>query len=276
MTRYARRPEHRGQMGWLSGGISNAGAVIARNPVGAGATTAFLVSLTFVSANALFYQPQMHPSAFVSTRTPAAFATPDVVPAPERVPQPSAAPREEIETILEEQAVRNTPSHEATGSIPEVVDDVTIRDVQTVLNDLGLYDGAIDGMVGPQTHTAIESYRRIVGLEPGTGIDAALLRQLGLKEQIEPVAEMVPQPAPRASEPADDVQVASSADADPLVRHIQAGLKAFGNDGVEIDGVMGEETRKAIRDFQSLFGLPVTGEPDEELRAKMLEIGLIN
>ena len=49
---------------------------------------------------------------------------------------------------------------------------------------------------------------------------------------------------------------------DPMVQKIQAGLKAFGNDGMEIDGVIGSKTRSAIREFQSLFGLPVTGEPD--------------
>ena len=63
---------------------------------------------------------------------------------------------------------------------------------------------------------------------------------------------------------------------DPMIQKIQAGLKAFGNDGMEIDGVMGSKTRAAIREFQSLFGLPVTGEPDQALYAKMREIGLTN
>ncbi len=63
---------------------------------------------------------------------------------------------------------------------------------------------------------------------------------------------------------------------DPMVQKIQAGLKAFGNDGMEIDGVIGAKTRAAIREFQSLFGLPVTGEPDQKLYAKMREIGLTN
>lgn len=62
---------------------------------------------------------------------------------------------------------------------------------------------------------------------------------------------------------------------DAVLRRVQAGLKAFGNDGIEIDGVMGERTRTAISEFQSLFGLPVTGEADPALIAKMQEIGLI-
>ena len=40
---------------------------------------------------------------------------------------------------------------------------------------------------------------------------------------------------------------------------------------MEIDGVIGAKTRAAIREFQSLFGLPVTGEPDQKLYAKMRE-----
>lgn len=57
---------------------------------------------------------------------------------------------------------------------------------------------------------------------------------------------------------------------------IQAGLKAFGNDGIEIDGVPGARTKSAIREFQALFGLPETGEPDPAVYVKMREIGLTN
>lgn len=43
-----------------------------------------------------------------------------------------------------------------------------------------------------------------------------------------------------------------------------------------MDGVIGARTKSAIREFQSLFGLPETGEPDEVVYAKMREIGLTN
>ncbi|MEQ9571495.1 MAG: peptidoglycan-binding domain-containing protein, partial [Nitratireductor sp.] len=51
---------------------------------------------------------------------------------------------------------------------------------------------------------------------------------------------------------------------------------AFGHDGIDLDGIVGEQTSSAIREFQSLFGLPVTGQPDAQLLAKMTEIGLTN
>lgn len=62
----------------------------------------------------------------------------------------------------------------------------------------------------------------------------------------------------------------------PAIVRVQAGLRAFGNEAIEIDGMVGERTRAAIREFQSLFGLPVTGQPDAALLAKMTEIGLVN
>lgn len=63
--------------------------------------------------------------------------------------------------------------------------------------------------------------------------------------------------------------------AEELVR-IQAGLKAFGNDTVVVDGVPGKSTEDAIREFQKLFRLNVSGKPDSELIGKMREIGLIS
>ncbi|WOC15233.1 peptidoglycan-binding protein [Pseudochrobactrum sp. MP213Fo] len=62
--------------------------------------------------------------------------------------------------------------------------------------------------------------------------------------------------------------------AEELVR-IQAGLKAFGNDMVVVDGVPDKSTEDAIREFQKLFRLNVSGKPDPELIGKMREIGLI-
>src|SRR5690606_10525323 len=100
----------------------------------------------------------------------------------------------------------------------------------------------------------------------------------GMKEK--PQESAPPPPTPRPAEVAEQerpVQVASTEPVnDPLIERIQAGLKAFGNDGIEVDGIVGEDTRAAIREFQSLFGLEVTGEPDAALLAKMREIGLTN
>ncbi|WEX07745.1 peptidoglycan-binding protein [Chelativorans sp. AA-79] len=272
MTRYAKRPDAKRQnkrAGWLRAGISGVASATARNPVAVGGTTAFLVSLAFVSANAVFYQPQVHPNAFLSTRELGPRALPDA--APEH-PHPRAAPRDVRQVDpLPDAGAGEEADPGSTGSVPVQADgDETVRSVQDVLSDLGLYRGPIDGMAGPQTNAAIETYRRVVGLDEGHQIDAALLNQLGLGSG--------GQSAPAPAEPGTDhgVQTASAEAGDATIRRIQAGLKAFGNDGIEIDGMMGARTEQAIREFQSLFGLPVTGEPDAVLVTKMKEIGLIN
>jgi len=279
MTRYARRPKRGGRWSWVARGLSGVGAAVARNPAAVGGTTAFLVSLAFVSANALFYQPQMHPNAFVSTRSPAVPAVETETEA--EPPLPTVAPRREVREVApskEEMAAAAVgPMSESTGSVPEPSGDKTVRAVQTVLSELGLYRGEIDGMDGPQTRAAIETYRRIVGLEEGANIDAALLRQLGL-EGAKP-SGATPAPAPRPAEQANDAEIKTASlggSGNETVRRVQEGLKAFGNDDIEVDGIMGARTRRAITEFQSLFGLPVTGEPDKTLLSKMQEIGLIN
>ena len=277
---------------------ARAGTVLVDNPAAVGGATAFLVALSFVSANALWYQPQLHPSAFVSTRdhvsqiVPADDMQREITP-----PRPETAPRQDIRALPFDEQVVPAPSNEPTGSVTEDTGDDTVRAVQRVLNDLGLYRGPVDGLSGPQTHAAVENYRRIVGLEEGGEIDDALLRQLGLKEAPQhqqaqlpaQIPEIAPKPTPRPTS-SDAVQTASlerkppqatpaaaaTEEGDELLKRVQAGLRAFGNDGIQIDGVMGENTRLAIREFQSLFGLPVTGEVDETLIAKMREIGLTN
>lgn len=244
MARSAKRPkvvQRRG--GALQGGIAAAGSLVSRNPVLVGGSTAFLVTLFFVSANALWYQPFPHSGAFFATRSIADF------------PRDGYDEPETTINIVRPQAI---PA--PVGSDP------VIERVQGILRDLGFYSGTVDGISGPNTHTAIAAYQRKVGLTVSGGIDDALLDQLGATPT---TGAVVPKPTPRA-----DTDVAPAPDA--RIVKIQAGLKAFGNDDIQLDGVVGSRTKAAIREFQSLFGLPETGEPDQVVYAKMREIGLTN
>ncbi|TWG99295.1 peptidoglycan hydrolase-like protein with peptidoglycan-binding domain [Mesorhizobium sp. J18] len=283
MKRSAKRRKQRsGFASLMLAGLSAAGSAISRNPAVAGGSTAFLVSLFFVSANAMWYQPHFHESAFFATRQNMPAATePAPVPEPESIPEPTRRPAEPQAAA---EPVPAPDRSETTGAVPPPENaakpggDETVRKVQEVLGGLNLYRGPVDGLTGPQTRSAIESYQRIVGIEVTGGIDDTLLQHLGMKEK--PQESAPPPPTPRPAEVAEQerpVQVASTEPVnDPLIERIQAGLKAFGNDGIEVDGIVGEDTRAAIREFQSLFGLEVTGEPDAALLAKMREIGLTN
>jgi peptidoglycan hydrolase-like protein with peptidoglycan-binding domain len=244
----------------LRSGALALGGAISANPVLVGGSTAFLVTLFYVSANALWYQPYPHKGAFFATRTIEHFAD---------------AMADEPETTINIERPAPVPA-------PVRPDPVVLK-VQGVLKELGFYPGTVDGISGPATHKAVEAYRHKVGLAGGDTIDAVLLDQLGA---VPTTGAVVPSPAPRgnagdgASDGAGDrtgdrARPAPAApNADARIVKIQAGLKAFGNDDIKLDGVIGARTKAAIKEFQSLFGLPETGEPDEVVYAKMREIGL--
>jgi peptidoglycan hydrolase-like protein with peptidoglycan-binding domain len=233
----------------LHGGVAAIGGLLSRNPVAVGGSTAFLVALLYVSANALWYQPHAHPGAFFATRDLNAAGW----------PERDTGSETTIHLVRPEEAP------------PRPKGDPRVEQVQTVLKDLNFYDGAVDGLAGPNTTRAVEEYRRKMGLTVSGEIDAELLEMLGTPST---TAGIAPTPAPRESAlPVS--QTVTDAPEDMVVR-IQAGLKAFGNDDMEIDGVIGSRTQAALREFQSLFGLPETGMPDQAVYAKMKEIGLTN
>ncbi|RWC32630.1 MAG: peptidoglycan-binding protein [Mesorhizobium sp.] len=260
MARSAKRPKavKRRSNAFQDGAVA-VGGMISRNPVLVGGSTAFLVTLFYVSANALWYQPFPHAGAFFATRSIEGF--------------PRAA-SDEPETTFN--IVR--PS----GAPAPIKGDPVVEQVQGILKDLDFYSGTVDGISGPNTRKAIQAYQQKVGLNASGEIDALLLDQLGATPK---TAAVVPRPQPRPDTPVavpvslqtDSGQTNAATQApDARIVKIQAGLKAFGNDDMQLDGVVGARTKAAIKEFQSLFGLPQTGEPDEIVYVKMREIGLTN
>lgn len=249
MPRSASRLDEESPVGaLLSDGLAAIGGAVARNPVVVGSTTAFLVTLFYVSANALWNQPQPHASAFFITRDMPDYA------APARDHGPFQR------------------SDERTEALPAAVADPVVQQVQDILGDLNLYTGSVDGIAGPQTRKAIADYQKLVGLDPSGEIDRNLIDELMARRAAPETEDVPPPPHPRP----DHAASASAAEPNEEVSRIQAGLRAFGHDAIEIDGKLGIKTKTAIREFQSLFGLPVNGEPDAGVIAKMQEIGLTN
>ncbi|TIS52738.1 MAG: peptidoglycan-binding protein [Mesorhizobium sp.] len=258
MARSARRPKVvEPERGAFAEGAVAVGQMISRNPVLVGGSTAFLVTLFYVSANALWYQPFPHTGAFFATRSI------------ENFPQ---AVSDEPETTIN--IVRQAQ--------PAPKPDPAVQQVQGILKDLNFYDGTVDGLTGPATRKAIQAYQLKVGLPSSGEIDGALLDQLGARQTTSAIPHPAPRPAAAAPAPVP-APILASAPAngatqtpDARIVKIQAGLKAFGNDDMQLDGVVGARTKAAIKEFQSLFGLPETGEPDEAVYVKMREIGLTN
>lgn len=258
-ARQARRPQPK--TGLLQEGVVAVGGMISRNPIAVGGSTAFLVALFYVSANAMWYQPHAHTSAFFATRE---FTRPPLA--------DDVAADGEFETTIRIER----PEPVAAPTRP--AGDPVTEQVQRILRDLNFYEGAVDGLSGPATVKAVEAYQRKLGMTPTGRIDEQLLEQLGAPNPAGAASAPAPQPAPRvpSSDPTRTASVQPAQDNKDRIARIQAGLRAFGNDGIDIDGVNGSRTRSAVKEFQSLFGLRETGEPDEATYAKMKEIGLTN
>ena len=58
--------------------------------------------------------------------------------------------------------------------------DQIVADVQSILQEQGLYKGEVDGLVGPLTQEALAAYQTALGLEPTAAIDQPTLEALGM------------------------------------------------------------------------------------------------
>ena len=139
----------------------------------------------------------------------------------------------------------------------------------------------------PQTEKSLRAYQESSGLEiTGKPTDDLLVHMLISNQQ----TIAVPDPRPdvqlvdsRSASPQNPVQVTPAMEVqdeepDPvagLIIKIQKGLSNIAYTDVKVDGVIGQQTRTAIADFQKHYRLPVTGRPDAEVLEKLREIGAL-
>lgn len=198
MTTRKRRPPEKRQAGRISrmiaGGAAMIGTAASRNPVATGGTAAFAVVFSFVAANALWYQPSSHPHPWLDTRD--AFrdyatramhvATGDAVtyrverdataPATAPTPAKAEAATSQAAAAVVVQDDASTPAEAARSDM--------VSQIQANLVRRGLYDGPVDGRIGPKTQAAIMFYQETRGL-PETGEPDANVLDLLKKDNSE-------------------------------------------------------------------------------------------
>ncbi|HKQ16463.1 MAG TPA: peptidoglycan-binding protein [Steroidobacteraceae bacterium] len=130
------------------------------------------------------------------------------------------------------------------------VSPVHVAQIQHLLQEQGLYKGAIDGAWGEQTAHAANEFRQKHGLEASPGLDIAMLR--ALNEQRSPVPKLVAAATLRR----DGVPLYAGPTA---IRALQRELSRDGRDVGAVDGVWGENTRQALRSYQTAHSLEPTG-----------------
>ena len=149
-----------------------------------------------------------------------------------------------------------------------------VRDVQEVLAEIDFYAGNVDGIYGDATRESIIAYQESSGIIPDGEASYGLLASLKAAATVMKGRSdrIVSQEKPVEPQRLQNTAVDSAA----LVKKVQKGLVEYGIDNVTIDGIIGNQTREAIRSFQSIYKLPVTGEPDQKTVEKLVQIGLLN
>ncbi|WP_019219749.1 peptidoglycan-binding domain-containing protein [Bartonella florencae] len=221
----------------------------------------FAISFGFVSFNALFSQMIMHQGNF--TKMKFTFA-PEI---------------EKKSTLSEKKAKLNAISYVPSmpssnqlhkNSSSRFLSENTLK-MQNKLAKLGLYDGPLDGIEGPKTRRAIALWRQQISQEmqnsasPSTTTDeiAVLIQQ----SEIEIANE-------KKEKPHSTKTVLNPPLADII--QVQKALRIFGNQEVIVTGVEDKKTKEALKQFQKMFDLPITGKIDHTVLVKMREVGLLN
>jgi len=189
----------------------------ARHPAGVGGAAAFCVVFGMIAANALWYQPGVHPSPFWRTRDRADFNALSGVARNTPMEDPSRVTTFRIERAEEPEvgdaaapaeAATSTPAvNETTAAVPPAnapADSGLVRSVQQALARRGFYDGTVDGLTGPRTEAAIAAFQKSVAMPADGRPSPELLAALTVES-----GAVAVRPVPR---PAGDISPAAGED----------------------------------------------------------------
>ena len=234
--------------------------------LGAGALT---FSFGMFISNALVFQSANHPDPIWQTRE---MNLTRVI---------NTTPKEVTTNITRSvltQAIslKNIPVPTARPMRKQVISahSTIVRDVQEVLAEIDFYAGKVDGIYGDATKESIIAYQESSGIIPDGEASYGLLASLKAAATVVKGRSQRITKQENSTKPQSVQQVA--VDGTALVKKVQKGLVEYGIDNVTIDGIIGNQTREAIRSFQSIYKLPVTGEPDQKTVDKLVQIGLLN
>jgi peptidoglycan hydrolase-like protein with peptidoglycan-binding domain len=194
------------------------------------AVTAGLAAVTIL-INALFMQKGPHPAPIFAVGPVAVAANPD----------PIAA-------LLARQGTG--------GAEPDAARPTSnmVADIQRELARRGFYNGAIDGVYGPQTDAAIRDFEEAAQLRPSAEPNDALLGSIRRSS-----VQAKPAPVKR------DDQIAALLGSDKRLIALQRALADFGYGPLMASGVHDAATKAAIERYERARRQPATGQVTERL-----------
>jgi peptidoglycan hydrolase-like protein with peptidoglycan-binding domain len=154
---------------------------------------------------------------------------------------------------------------------PLMISPAGVRQIQQELNKRGYDVGRVDGQWGDSTARAAMHFQKANGLEPNGKPDVNLIAALGGTQAIF-------QSSGQSSGGNNNMQWAQETATGPgvpvwaspaTVRQIQQGLNQAGYDVGRVDGQWGQQTVRAVQDFQRTRGLEPTGTLTTSLLASI-------
>lgn len=155
-------------------------------------------------------------------------------------------------------STRSTAARPASEAPPAAAEGLEVtRAIQRELKTRGYETGTADGQSGLVTRAAIMAYEHDRNL-PLTGEPTAqLLKQILMGDA--PLPAAVPSDEPRDQ----------SVQATNVIRTVQQSLVTLGYVPGKVDGRMGADTVRAVRDFELDQGMPETGRISGQLVARL-------
>lgn len=232
-------------------------------PVSSAIVTSMTLGIAFAASNALYMQTTVHPAPFFSEQP---LTTASVTPV--RTTRIRTNPRVEAPGRQRQLA----PVHAPKPVMPEAVAKIDRQDVmelQKKLSTLGFFDGKSDGYYGPQTADAIRAFETSIRRDPVGALTPELLHAVNKaspkvvpKSSADPLMQIVQNVAAIAQK---DISPNRTAVDEEIVQKVQRGLYSLGFLQGKIDGIAGESTAKAIRQFEVYYNYDVTGAVTLEL-----------
>ena len=215
--------------------------LVARHPALSAGIAIFAVTATSVTVNALYEQHGRHQNPMLATRlvanTPALERFGSAVPSGVVAPSP----------IASDAASAETP---AASASPQAAEESSSQP--------GAAGRSRFASVPAPAPRPVESPdpEETASISPGGRI-----------------AGGAPAPSGRPNE-ASGGKYAGLAEAE-RVKKIQAALSSAQVAELTVDGILGEQTKAAIRTFEALEGMDVTGKPEPRVLERLAEIGLV-
>jgi peptidoglycan hydrolase-like protein with peptidoglycan-binding domain len=131
------------------------------------------------------------------------------------------------------------------------VPPAAVQAVQDQLRHAGAYNGAVDGVWGPDSVSALQQFQANHQLQSTGQLNQATVAALGIDPGLLLGTQQVAVPSPAA--PADTLRPSA-------IRAVQDRLRGMGFYTGGVDGIWGQSTQSAVAQFQQNRGLQPNGQ----------------